>query len=201
MFGRAKQVAGAKTTRNKLVLHSIAGVMRGRALEGGFELAGVDYGFSYQPKSAKIVGRRLELTGNFTVIDKRRGALSKRTVERVRATVLSAQSGIGTAPPRTKLPANLPTDRPDLPVVESTGSLSFCGVLYLRLAPMDGRALGLTADLSKVQLNARLAPRNDVERALQAAYSSIVDALFAKEVDSDAANTASSDLNRQLSAN
>jgi len=108
------------------------------------------------------------------------------------------QSGIGTAPPRKKLPADISTARSDLTIVESTGPLSFSGVLYFKLAPLDGRALGVPADMRQVQLNVRLAPVNDTERGLQGAFSSIVDALYGKQVDGDAATDAVSELNRLL---
>jgi hypothetical protein len=86
-----------------------------------------------------------------------------------------------------------------LPVVESTGPLSFCGVLYFKLAPLDVRALGVPADMRQLQLNVRLAPVSDVERGFQGAVSSVVDALYGKEVDGSAAEAAVSELNKLLS--
>lgn len=190
----------AKTRAKTAKLHSIATVARGRNFEGSLEVGAAKYGFSYKPTKATVTGRRLELSGNVTVIDGRPNArVTARNQRGVRATLISAQGGIGAAPPRKKLPAEIADARPDLPVVESTGSLSFCGALYLKLAPLDGRALGVPADLTGVQLNVRLAPRSDLERELQSAYSSIVDALYGKDVDGDAASRVSAELNRLLS--
>src|SRR6185295_2196954 len=57
------------------------------------------------------------------------------------------------------------------PVVESTDALSFVGVLYFHLSPLDGEALGLPLDVSKVQLGGRLAPVDDRARDLQFLFS------------------------------
>jgi hypothetical protein len=98
------------------------------------------------------------------------------------------------------MPADLAPVRPDLPVVESTGALSFCGVLYFKLSPLDGRALGIPADISRLQLNVRLAPVNETERNLQGVYSSIVDAFLVKQVDIRIASEQISHLNKLLSS-
>ncbi len=125
--------------------------------------------------------------------------ISPHDLRDVRATLLAAQGGIGIAPLRKQLPSDVSTAHPDLPVVESTGPLSFCGALYFKLMPLDGRALGVPADMRQLQLNVRLAAINDVERGLQGAFSSVVDALYGKEVDGSAAEAAVSELNRLLS--
>jgi len=62
-------------------------------------------------------------------------------------------------------------------VVESTGTLSFVGVLYFHLSPLDGSSLGVPLDLSKVQLGGRLAPTDDTARDLQMLFSDLVEAL------------------------
>ena len=69
----------------------------------------------------------------------------------------------------------------------------------IRNAPLSGSALGVAAELGRVQLNVRFAPVDDAERALQAAYSSVVDSLHGK---SDARATANSidELNKLLAA-
>lgn len=73
--------------------------------------------------------------------------------------------------------------------------------MYIHFEPLAGSALGVAADLSRVQLNARLGPVNDSERALQGAYSSIVDALYGKKVDASAAAVETSELNKLLAEN
>jgi len=54
--------------------------------------------------------------------------------------------------------------------------------MYVHFEPLGGSAFGVAADLSRVQLNARLAPLNDSERALQGAYSWIIAALYGKKL-------------------
>jgi hypothetical protein len=69
--------------------------------------------------------------------------------------------------------------------------------MYLQFEPIAGSALGVAADLTRLQLNARFAPVDDDERALQAVYSSVVNALEGKQ---QAATTAAvSELNVLLS--
>jgi hypothetical protein len=199
MFGpaqkRATPVAAAKPAK----LHSIAAMMRGRSFTGRFDVTGITHSFIYSPAKATVTGTRLQLKGDFSVVDgpppSTRGP---RTLRDVRATLVAAQGGIGTAPPRKKLPAEVSTTRPDSPIVESTGQLSFCGALYFKLMPLDARALGVPADMRQLQLNVRLAPVNDAERGLQGAFSSIVDALYGKQVDGNAAEVAVSELNKLL---
>jgi hypothetical protein len=97
------------------------------------------------------------------------------------------------------VPAEVYQPRPDIPVVDSSGSLSFTGVMYLRFEPLAGSALGLRADVTRVQLNARMAPSDDKERALQAAYSQAADSLLGSRIDSAAAAEAVTELNRLFS--
>lgn len=194
MFGNAKQKASRAGVKSPK-LYSIAGMLRNRSFAGGFSWSGSNYDFSYQPNKAQTAGRRLMLTGTLE-IKSAKGNIRHR-LENVSATLISAQGGIGNAPPRKRQPPSVYEEKAGMPVVESTGSLSFAGVLYFQLSPLDARKLGLAADLSKVQLNARLAPRNDVERGLQAAYSSAVDAIHGK-YDGDAASVAAGELNELL---
>lgn len=176
-------------------LHSAPAMLRGRQFKGGFETGGSSYELTYAPSSASVVGRRLQLQGRLTVKD---SLGQTRTRERVRATMVGTQGGIGAAPPRRQEHTSVVTATPQLPEVESTGGTSFCGVMYIHFEPLAGSALGVAADLSRVQLNARLAPVNDAERALQGAYSSIVDALYGKKVDASAAAIEISELNKLL---
>ena len=206
MFGQAqkrtKPGVGAKpgVSAKPATLHSIAAMMRERSFAGRFDVADVSYGFTYSPAKAAVTGGKLQLTGGLRVIDGRPNArISPHDLRDVRATLLAAQGGIGTAPLRKQLPSDVSTAHPDLPVVESTGQLSFCGVLYFKLMPLDGPALGVPADMRQLQLNVRLAPVGDVERGLQGAFSSVVDALYGKEVDGSAAEAAVSELNKLLS--
>jgi hypothetical protein len=201
MFGRAQKRARTRAGAKAAKLHSIAAKMRGRSFEGSFDIGGINYSFTYSPARAAVAGRKLDLSGVFTVIDGRPNArVPPHSVNNVRAVLISAQGGIGAAPTRTNLPVDISTARPDLPVVESTGSLSFCGALYFKLSSIDGSSLGVPADLSPLQLNVRLAPTGDAERNLQGVYSSIVDALYGKDADNRAAAAHVSLLNKLLTA-
>ncbi|MFY9610649.1 MAG: hypothetical protein WAU45_18815 [Blastocatellia bacterium] len=201
MFGIEQKRAMTRAAAKAAKLHSIAAVMRGRSFAGNFEAGGVPYGFTYDPRKSSLIGRRLRLNGGLTVVDGRPDArVPPHSLNNVRATLVSAQGGIGTAPPRKKMPADLSPVRPDLPVVESTGALSFCGVLYFKLSPLDGRALGVPAVMGPLQLNVRLAPANDAERNLQGVFSSIVDALFGKQMDIATASAHIRDLNKILAS-
>jgi hypothetical protein len=202
MFGIGQKRGTAKAAAKPATLHSIAAMMRGRSFAGYFNIGGGNYNyyFTYSPAKAAVAGGKLEITGGLRLAGA--GSNFRNTpheLRDVRATLVAAQGGIGTAPPRKKLPAEIAPASPDLPIVESTGSLSFCGVLYFKLAPLDGRALGVPADMRQLQLNARIAPVSDVERGLQAAFSSIVDALYGNQVDEKGAEAAISELNKLLS--
>lgn len=203
MFGPAQKRAKPGVSAKPATLHSIAAMMRGRTFAGYFNVGGDNYNnyhFTYSPAKAAVARGKLEIIGALRLAGA--GAnfrLPPHELRNVRATLVAAQGGIGTAPLRKQLPSDVSTAHPDLPVVESTGSLSFCGALYFKLMPLDGRALGVPADMKQLQLNVRLAPVSDVERGLQDALSSVVDALYGKEVDGRAAEAAVSELNKLLS--
>ncbi|MEK6321059.1 MAG: hypothetical protein AABN33_05190 [Acidobacteriota bacterium] len=179
-------------------VHSVPAMLRGRHFKGSFEVGGSSYELTYAPARASLAGRRLHLQGRLTVKDSRG---QTRTRDRVRGTLVGTQGGIGTAPPRRQEHTSVATATPQLPEVESTGATSFCGVMYIHFEPLAGSALGVAADLSRVQLNARLAPVNDSERTLQGTYSSIVDALYGQRIDASAAEVETSELNKLLAGN
>jgi hypothetical protein len=70
--------------------------------------------------------------------------------------------------------------------------------MYFHLQPLDGRALGVAADLSRVQLNARLAPRTDTARALHTLYSAAVDAVYGDPPNEREAAAIIQELNKAL---
>lgn len=198
MFGAQRQASKSQVGARAAKLHSIAAMMRGRIFAGHFDVGGVTYRFFLSPEKASIAGDKLQLSGSLSVVNRRPNVRVFRHDVPVQATLIATQGGIGTAPPRRKLPAEISTARPDWPIVESTGSLSFCGVLYFKLAPLDGRHLGIPADMRQVQLNVRLAPVSDAERGLQAAFSSIADSLYGERVDRSSADAAVGELNKLL---
>jgi hypothetical protein len=156
----------------------------------------VNYEVSYAPAKVSVAGGRLQLEGRLTVKDSRG---QSRVRDRVRGTLVGTQGGIGTPPSRPGNPTSSATASSDLPDVESTGTSSFCGVMYIRFEPLAGRMLGVAADMSRVQLNARLAPVDDLERMLQAIYSTIVNSLHGNQPDTPATQSAIAELNKVLS--
>jgi len=196
MFGKAQEREKQGSATKQKTLHSIAGMQRGRRFDGSFELGNVKYSFSYSPKRAALNANKLQLVGTFSVSGP--GERSAQNINDVKATLIAIQGGIGTPPQREKMPSDISTRHPDLPIVESTGSISFSGVLYFKLSSLDGRALGVSTDMSQVQLNVRLAPVSDTERDLQAAFSSIADSLYGGQIDSKWAESAVNDLNKLL---
>lgn len=221
IFNREAQRANnTKNSRGGARLHSIAGTLKGRSFTGSFELTGAKYRFSYEPARAEIVAEKLRLRGRLIVTDSRRRT---RQIDNAQASLIATQGGIGAAPIRRQVlvggvsastasaanqqqqqAANEPK-RPDdssarrtLPEVDSTGPFSFCGVLYFRFDPLDAGRLGIPADLSAVQLNARLAPTDDSGRDAQAIYSAIAEALYRGEKDEKLARVAIGELNKYL---
>lgn len=98
--------------------------------------------------------------------------------------------------------ANPKYDELGRPIVDATGPLSFVGVLYFVLSPLDSSAfrgldLGqVQLDLPQVQLGGRLAPTDDLERELQVVFSDLVAALHGERPDEQAANETVARLNR-----
>jgi len=181
--------------REEARLHSIPAIARGRHFDGSFSVGSMNYEFSYVPARVSVVGRRLQFQGRLTVKDSRGQTRSR---DQVKATLVGTQGGIGTAPTRPGNPTSSATASSDLPDIESTGSTSFCGVMYVHFEPLTGRALGVPANMSRVQLNARFAPLDDEDRTLQAVYSSIVTAMLGKQPGLPAAGSAIAELNAIL---
>ena len=140
-------------------LYSIFALQRGKAFTGEFETAKGNYKFTFAPKSAKLENNKLQLTGSFSI-----GA---RKIDNVTATLASSQGGIGAIPGQI---AARPVDfTPGLPPTEATGGRGYVGAMYFHLSAINATALGLTIDMSKVQLNGRLFPISEVERELHSA--------------------------------
>jgi len=205
-----------ETSRRKETrLYSIAALQKERGLDGRFDVGGVSYRFGYIPARAEVVNGKLNLVGEFSVVDPRG---QKRGRKDVRLVLRATQGGLGNLPTlRIDLPASAqaaarrhnqtsPTspatagagDRP-LPYTESTGQLSFVGVMYLSFEPLSGAEFGVPADMSRVQLNARLLPADGTEETLQYLYSQITDSLYSGSPDLASANVFVKDLNQVLS--
>ncbi len=200
--GEKRTSGGMTKKRDSIRLHSIAGLLKERSFTGSFEAGGARFGFTYLPLKASIGGQKLILEGRLTVTDARG---TQRVRERVQALLAAAQGGLGGAPARPQISARVGSVREPaaaspsgLPQTESTGPLSFTGAMYFLLEPLEGRALGVNSDLTRVQLNARLAPTDSTARSLQGIYGAIVDALYSENVDSASAQAYVSELNRLL---
>ena len=220
------QLAGP--TGNQRKLHSIHGLLRGRVVDGQFEARGQPYRFSFVPATADLANGRLVLTGRLAVHSPQRSLRFVDSVEArlvaiqggVGVSPVRRQLLAGTAQtsqtstsdqkmeqekgPETDLQPGLhPFDSPRLdelgrPTVDSTGPLSFVGVLYFNLSALDGPTLGVPLDLSKVQLNLRLATTDDVARELQNLFSDVTDALYGDPMNEPAARGSVQELNRIL---
>lgn len=181
----AKTAPGPKPAKK---LYSIFALQRDRAFTGEFETARGTYQFTFAPTSAKLANNKLQLSGTFSV-----GA---RKVANVTATLAASQGGIGAVP--GLIAARPVAATPGLPPTEATGSWAYVGALYFHLSPISANAVGLTVDMSKVQLNGRLFPLNEVERELQVLFSDIVAAAYKKDADVSAAAPHVEALNRIL---
>jgi hypothetical protein len=201
LFTKEVQKKGAQ--RRAIRLHSVAALLKERRFEGSFELNGLKHTLVYAPARAEAQGGKLRLQGRLSITNPRG---RERSRDGVGAIMASSQGGIGGAPPRRQVEGfNMPgefaqTTSGVLPVTDSTGPFSFCGVMYFHFEPLDGRAFGVGADLSRVQLNARLAPTDDVARDLQGLYSSAIDALYGEKASERAATAFIGEINRVLGA-
>jgi hypothetical protein len=204
-------------------LYSIAAWPEQRAFSGNLSSGGKAHKFSYAPSRAEAVNKSLQLIGQLTVTDARGRA---RALNSVRATLANTQGGVGTGPLRRQMIASdapigdqttsqqkqqvagetekqagekqgeQARARGLVPATENTGPSSYCGVLYFHFEPLDAGALGVTADLTKVQLNVRLEPLDDAARTLHGLYCDVVDALYGERADEKLAAAAISELNR-----
>ncbi|MBS1806724.1 MAG: hypothetical protein JST84_00865 [Acidobacteria bacterium] len=170
----AKDAPGPKPS---VKLYSIFALQRDKAFTGEFETSKSKYKFTFAPKSAQVENGKLRLTGTFSV-----GA---RKVENVVATLASIQGGLGTVP--TAINERPLKSSSGLPLTEATDIRGFVGAMYFHLSPIKAAALGLTIDMSKVQLNARLFPTSETERELQVVFSDVASALYGATPNANAA--------------
>ncbi|HEX8089803.1 MAG TPA: hypothetical protein VF762_13165 [Blastocatellia bacterium] len=225
---RSKGAAGQGRTASGPPLHSISAVLKQRDFVGSFEVAGEGHRFVYIPSEAGLSDQKLQLRGRLEITGPRdrksarddvRALLASAQggigVAPVRRQVLVGGVGASTASTSgqqqqiageklaaepKKTDAADPPKPQSLPEVESTGPLSFCGAMYFHLDPLNGRSLGVAADLTRVQLNVRLAPVDETGRTLQGLYSSIVDALYGGRADVRSASAVIAELNKLLVA-
>ncbi|MFN0087072.1 MAG: hypothetical protein ACKVX9_16905 [Blastocatellia bacterium] len=182
----------------KRKLHSVHMLQSGREFAGEIEVGRTKYRFVFSPSRFSTAGGAPMLAGRVRV--KAPGG-RERILEKVEARVLAQQGSILSAPPRpARLDASLrapfsPQD-PSKPKTDATGDMSIAAVVYFRLSPMEGAALGLPLDLSAVQINARLYPASETERELHWLYSAVVATHAATPGDQDAMNRLGDAINR-----
>ncbi|MEO6725509.1 MAG: hypothetical protein ABIU20_03470 [Blastocatellia bacterium] len=195
MFTQSKKASTKSSVRK---LHSIHSLLIGREFKGEIEAGKANHQFIFTPASASVVNGRLELSGRLTV--KMPGGQNRKS-ENIKASLLATQGGLTIGPPaprtaNTNLPAGRPSD--GLPVTDATGNRGYVGVMYFKLSPLDGPALGLPFDLSEVQLNGRLNPADDTARALHYWYSLAVNAIYSKSPDTSLASSSVNEINQIL---
>ena len=169
-------------------LYSIFALQKDKTFAGEFETATSKHKFTFAPKSAKLVENKLVLTGSLSI--------GKRTAQNVSATLAATQGGLVSGP--AKIAARPYPNPSGLPITEFTDGRGFVGTMFFHLSPLKNSALGLTIDMSKVQLNVRLFPVTEVERELQVLFSDIVAAVYGKEIDAGAANVQIAGINELL---
>ncbi len=202
---RATRIAASAIEQRKL--HTIHALLRGRIFVGQFQAKGSTFDFSFVPAKASLVDQKFVLSGRFSVkspkqalrfIDQvearlvaTQGGVGVSPVRRQLLTGTAQTAQIATPEqkleqekgPETELQPGLhafdgPTrDELGRPTVESTDALGFVGVMYFHLSPLDGDALGIPLDVSKVQLGGRLAPLDERTRDMQFLFSDLVMAL------------------------
>ncbi len=183
-------------------LHSVHVLPDGRDFSGKIEAGKVNYLFTFSPETAKVVDRKLVLSGTVSI---KSPAGQKRLVEGVTATLLATQSNASPAPPaprnldRSLIPVT--SAYKDLPVVtEATGEQGSVGVMYLKLSTLDTKQLGVPIGIGSVQLNARLHPTSEIERDLQWLYSALVRSTLGETLNEQAASGFLAEINRILKA-
>ena len=150
----------------------------GAGFDGKIEAGGLSHQFSFTPKTAASSNGDLVLTGDVKAQAPGRTAASGERRHGDTACDSRQQTG---APPMPRqfsesLKPPSPTPSGSLPLTDSTGHLGSVAVMYLRMSPLDGSARGVPADLSAVQLNARLYATSEIERDLHWLYSALVEA-------------------------
>jgi len=216
---RGKKSTGARR------LYSVPVWMHERVFAGEFELGSRSYKLTFAPALAELAGNALQLRGRLTVSD---GKAGLPEVKDARARLAGIQGGIGAGPARYKMlatgatpgPTESPTEKQQksgenqksagepaqpekaqassLTITENTGPTAFTAVMFFHLDALDGRALGVPADMSHVQLNARLAPKDPTARSLHSLYTALTGALAGEQADERLAAALVRELNQVL---
>lgn len=189
--------ASSKQTARPRKLHSLHGLLIGREFIGEIETGKTKQKFAYAPKSVAMVNQRIEIRGSFSVTTAGR----TRKAENVKAKLLSTQGSLTAAPaPPMGADESMLGTRPSvgLPETDATGYRGIIGVIYFKLSALDGRTLGVAADMNDVQLNGRLNPGDEMARALQFWFSVAVQAVHGESPDGNLATKSIDEINRIL---
>lgn len=192
-----KGKASSKQTAASRKLHSLHSLLIGREFAGQIELGKTKQKFSYAPKSVAMVNGRIELSGSFSV----NAAGRTRKAENIKAKLLSTQGSLTAAPaPPIGADESMLGNRSSdgLPETDATGYRGIVGVIYFKLSAIDDKILGVTADMSEVQLNGRLNPGDEIARALQFWFSVAVQAVHGESPDGNLAAKSLDEINRIL---
>lgn len=159
----ARTAPGPKPSRK---LYSIFSLLEGKKFKGSFETAAGKFKFEYVPVNATVHEGKLQLIGTMRV--------GTRKQDGIKAVLAATQGGLTAAPSQIagRQPAGIFT--------EFTDGAGFVGALFFKLAPLSGAKLGVSCDMSAVQLNVRLFATSDFERSFQVAVSDLVASLGAK---------------------
>ncbi len=199
MFTQNKNATNKTSTGHKL--HSIHVLPQGREFTGKIEVGRGSHQFTFTPKTAASVNGKLVLMGSVRV---KTPAGLQSAADGVTATLLATQGSITVPSPAPKgLAPSLKPPQPAIsesPITDWTGHLGSVAVMYLKLSPLDGRALGVPVDLSSVQLNARMFPTSEIERDLHWLYSALVEAMGGESRDERRAAGYLGEINRILNA-
>ena len=203
IFTQKKGATSAKAaTTGARKLYSVHALLRERSFTGDIEVGKLKYAFTYTPTAAVVKNGKLELSGSFTV---KSPAGKSASAVNVTATLAGIQGAMATAnkPAAFQLitPSPFPVDPQDgKPLTEYTDSRSAIGVAYFHLSALNGNALGLPYDTSRVQLNGRLAIQDKLARDLQWLLTQTHAALAGAKPDAQVAEPYVTELNRVLSA-
>jgi hypothetical protein len=168
-------------------LYSLPVLMSGNAFVGKLETSSGTFECRYKPVTAEVRDGRFVLTGSLTLTGRDRRFRNESNVLATLSALQGATSGNVLPPGEYAARVNISPDQSALPITEFTDARGFAGVIYMQLSPLDSRRLGLAVDLSKVQMNCRLAPTSDLERELHWLYSAVSNALLGEKKDEPSA--------------